>query len=477
MNRFGHRFLFLPALLLCLLLGVSPVYAQTDCLVQAEIPASECQALLDLYNSTNGPGWTANAGWNLDNFPCAWTGISCSGGQVTNLFMFNNQLSGPLPASIGDLTALDVLNLQSNMLTGPIPASIGNIAGMNSLRLSNNMLTGPIPASISNMTGLVSLVLQDNQLDGTIPVSLSLLNPETIRLDANLLTGSIPPELGVMNLVQTLRLDDNQLTGPIPPEIGNMTSLITLRLDVNQLTGTVPLPVAEVGAAALAGCDMTGNTPSLCMPDTPDYQILGDPICGLPLDANCQPLPVELTSFTAHADGNAVVLRWQTASETDNAGFEVQHRDAAGGDWQPLDFIDGAGTTTRPQHYTYQTSPLEPGTYTFRLRQVDLDGTFAYSPVVEVVLAVPNGMRLSVPFPNPAATDTHIAYSQSTTGPLTLAVYDAVGRRVHTVHEGTLGGGHSHRFVLPVASWPVGVYFVRASGPNGQQSRALHLVR
>src|SRR5690606_32421823 len=102
-------------------------------------------------------------------------------------------------------------------------------------------------------------------------------------------------------------------------------------------------------------------------------------------------LPVELSSFTATLDGEAVVLRWETASETNNAGFEVEYaavetRRGASLPWQRLAFVDGAGTTATAQTYAYRAEGLSPGRYAFRLRQVDFDGAFVYGPEVEVTV-------------------------------------------------------------------------------------------
>src|SRR5690606_28712319 len=90
-------------------------------------------------------------------------------------------------------------------------------------------------------------------------------------------------------------------------------------------------------------------------------------------------LPGELVSFTATLDGPDGVLAWQTASETNNAGFEVEHtavetRRGASLPWQRLAFVAGRGTTAEPQSYTYRAAGLEPGRHVFRLRQVDYDG-------------------------------------------------------------------------------------------------------
>ena len=97
-----------------------------------------------------------------------------------------------------------------------------------------------------------------------------------------------------------------------------------------------------------------------------------------------QKLPVELASFEATADGeNTVELSWQTASETNNEGFEVQ-RQLGEDDWTSLGFLEGAGTTTEAQTYLYTAEDVPAGSQQFRLKQVDLDGDSTYSDTASV---------------------------------------------------------------------------------------------
>jgi len=84
---------------------IMPTSASGNCAEVTEIPATECEILLDLYNSTNGEQWNANLGWNVTNTPCSWTGIICGDGQVTKVSLQRNQLSGSIPAELGNLTS------------------------------------------------------------------------------------------------------------------------------------------------------------------------------------------------------------------------------------------------------------------------------------------------------------------------------------------------------------------------------------
>ncbi len=191
----------------------SLVYAETDCSVVTEIPTAQCEALVALYNSTDGDNWKDNTGWKQTNTPCSWFGVICSGGSsIFNISMSNNQLTGSIP----DLSAL--INLRH-------------------IFLSNNQLTGSIP-NFNRSDKLINLYLQDNQFTGSIPDFNALTNLEDLRLNNNQLTGSIPNFSTLANL-RILYLNNNQLTGFIP-DFSLLTNLLVLVLNDNQLTGSIP---------------------------------------------------------------------------------------------------------------------------------------------------------------------------------------------------------------------------------------------
>src|SRR5574338_243249 len=105
-------------------------------------------------------------------------------------------------------------------------------------------------------------------------------------------------------------------------------------------------------------------------------------------------VPVELTSFVASVNGKNVDLSWITATETNNSGFEVE-RKSANSNWQKVGFVNGNGTTTEKQSYFYSDKNLSEGKYSYRLKQVDFNGTFEYSKVVEVEVVAPNKFELA----------------------------------------------------------------------------------
>ena len=216
-----------------------------DCAVVTKIPSTECEILIDLYNSTGGANWQRNAGWNVTNMPCSWYGVSCSGGHVSGLDLFLNQLTGEIPSELGNLTNLTYLDMSGNQLSASIPTELGNLSNLEFLGLSGNQLTGEIPTELGNLNNLRNIWLHDNSVTGSIPRELgNLTNLESFSLSRNQLTGEIPRELGNLTNLESLSLSRNQLTGSIPSELDNLSNLTVLSLGYNELTGLIP---AELG--------------------------------------------------------------------------------------------------------------------------------------------------------------------------------------------------------------------------------------
>jgi Leucine-rich repeat (LRR) protein len=214
-----------------------------DCSLVTQIPVADCQALVDLYNSTNGNGWTVKTGWVSNYTPCTnWHGITCSAGRVRGINLSQNNLSGIIPASLGNLTGIQTLYLQKNNLTGSIPTTLQNLTALQIIDLAFNNLSGQIPTSLSSLINLRQLNLGFNQLTGSIPAQLGALNNlELLWLMSNQITGTIPPELGNLSKLQQLMLNRNMLTGPIPHQLANLVNLGRLVLANNQLTGPIPV--------------------------------------------------------------------------------------------------------------------------------------------------------------------------------------------------------------------------------------------
>ena len=228
----------------------------TDCAtVNTAISEVECLALVALYDSTNGAGWTNNTGWIQDD-PCAWYGVTCSGVQVTQLSLGNNNLSGSIPTEIGNLTGLTHVYLWGNALSGAIPTEIGNLTGLIKLQLDGNALSGPIPSSIGNLTSLTRLALDVNALSGEVPSSITnLTNLTNLYLGGNgCLWASVPVTTFVTGLGEGWALNDACKPAPAPAPVvvcGALCEGVTVLVDVDGVS-RVQVPSGLMGLLDLS---------------------------------------------------------------------------------------------------------------------------------------------------------------------------------------------------------------------------------
>ena len=209
-------------------------------------------ALVALYNSTNGPGWTNNDNW-LEGPLDSWYGVFIDDLIFRNLDLRNNNLSGSIPPELGNLSPLLIvgqgrgINLSNNLLTGNIPPELFNIQayGGIDINLSYNLITGPIPSQIGNMySEVLTLNFSNNQLTGSIPVELGQISAEYLSLDFsnNHLTGTLPQELyNIIGFtIVKLNFSHNQLIGSILSDIENLEELNNFNVSYNNLSGAVP---------------------------------------------------------------------------------------------------------------------------------------------------------------------------------------------------------------------------------------------
>ncbi len=179
-------------------------------------------------------------------------------------------------------------------------------------------------------------------------------------------------------------------------------------------------------------------------------------------------VPVEMTSFTASVDKNTVNLLWRTATESNNSGFMIERKSA--GEYEQIGFVPGSGTITEPASYTFKDSNLQPGTYSYRLKQIDFDGTFEYSYSVEADITAPETFSLYQNYPNPFNPVTRITFSLASNANVTLKVFDALGQEVMTLLNEKLTEG-IHTYDLNAAGLNSGVYFYKidANGEDGSE--------
>jgi hypothetical protein len=191
------------------------------------------------------------------------------------------------------------------------------------------------------------------------------------------------------------------------------------------------------------------------------------------------PLPVELTSFTAISKGRGVELVWNTATEVNNYGFEIEKgrmKDELGSmNWEKIGFVEGNGTTNAPKSYTFVDGSAS-GTVAYRLKQIDRDGSFEYSNQVEVTIAAPKEFALMQNHPNPFNPATAINYTLPVAGHVTLKIYNLIGKEVATLVNGVQDAGVKVA-QFDASQLPSGIYFYTLRTNSFSATRKMMLLK
>jgi hypothetical protein len=249
-------------------------------------------------------------------------------------------------------------------------------------------------------------------------------------------------------------------------------------LDVSDLT----MMGASDAAAGSFSPSTIGTTPS-------DYQVnrsmtdqsvlSGTYYIGVTADS---PLPVSLMSFHAGVKNGAVLLQWNTATETNNYGFEVERNAEKTSDalsdqgWTTIGFANGHGTTNAPQSYNFADIHAT-GAYAYRLKQIDRDGRFTYSKEIEASISAPAVFALSQNYPNPFNPSTDISFTVPSDGLVTLKIYNAIGQEVATLFSGEAKAGTYNQVQFNASGLASGLYFSRLEYDGKMQSKKMTLLK
>jgi N-acetylneuraminic acid mutarotase len=168
-------------------------------------------------------------------------------------------------------------------------------------------------------------------------------------------------------------------------------------------------------------------------------------------------IPVELTSFTATTNGKKVTLNWSTSTELNNLGFEIQ-RSTEGIEFITVGFVNGNGTTTEPQTYSYADKNLDNGKYYYRLKQVDYNGSYEYSDVVEVDFRAFISFLLEQNYPNPFNPSTTIGFGLQEKCNIKITIMNSIGEEVAVLLNEEMDSGY-HTVEFNASNLPSGVYF------------------
>mgnify|MGYP001401715933 CR=1 FL=1 len=190
-------------------------------------------------------------------------------------------------------------------------------------------------------------------------------------------------------------------------------------------------------------------------------------------------IPVELASFSAAVSGNTVTLSWNTGTESNNRGFEIQ-RSSNNREWLTLGFITGSGTSVAPKNYSYTDFDLKSGNYYYRLRQIDMDGTSKlYSLNSVIQIGTPASFALNQNYPNPFNPSTTISYSIPKSDVVTLKIYNILGSEVATLVNGYQEAG-SYTLTVSTSemqSLSSGVYFYTLTNGGNTLTRKMTLLK
>ena len=193
---------------------------------------------------------------------------------------------------------------------------------------------------------------------------------------------------------------------------------------------------------------------------------------------NAAALPVQLISFSAIAGGLTTHLRWSTATETNNYGFEIGRRSVGvfgqqgvpsppngepeASSWATIGFVQGSGTSSSPREYSFTEKLSTPGRYAYRLKQIDHDGTYEYHHAAEVEVGLmPRRLELFPNYPNPFNPTTSIGFTLPENGRSVLKVFDMLGREIRTLFEGEAEAGRLYQTTFEATHLPGGLYLSR----------------
>ena len=353
----------------------------------------------------------------------------------------SSTLSGNSSANqAGGIYNRGMLTVNNSTLSGNSASYYNGIMNGGPATIRNSTIVGPGTQLYSEHTLHLSNTIMDDTAD-TAEVDCENQGTLTTNVSNLIADGSCSAAYSGDPLLGPLA-DNGGLTWTHLPLAGSPV------LDRGDAATCAALPGGDVDQRGLARADGDGDTAAQC-----DIGAV---------EAQMDELPVELVSFTALASGADVLLHWTTASETNNAGFEVERMDAQ--TWMRLAFVEGHGTTAEAQSYGYRLEGLAPGAYRFRLKQIDHDGGARYSPEAEVTVELAEAFVLSGAYPNPFNPRTTFTLSVAQAQHVEVAVFDVLGRQVARLFDGPMEAGQAQVLDFDGAGLASGTYVIAVSG-------------
>ena len=180
-------------------------------------------------------------------------------------------------------------------------------------------------------------------------------------------------------------------------------------------------------------------------------------------------LPVEMISFTAKTNNGNVELNWETKTEINNRGFEIERYS---NQWNKIAFVSGHGTTTEASKYSFTDRNVTGDLIKYRLKQIDYDGSFTYSRILEIKLNVIENYKLCQNYPNPFNPSTTISYVLPEDGHVKLEIFNSLGQKVETLLNKTMQKG-VHKIIWNAQNVPSGTYFYKITVNNFSQANKM----
>ncbi|MEM1094914.1 MAG: T9SS type A sorting domain-containing protein [Bacteroidota bacterium] len=424
---------------------------------------------------------------------------------LTVLRLNNNGLLGPIPGTFANLKRLQILDLGHNILYDPIPtAALAGLDSLFRLDLSHNQLDGTFGLALAELGQSLSFCQAEQNRSVCLPdrpAFRSLTDAASIcglPFDAACpVCHGEPSDAGTCEVLGTLfeqtqgsvwqqrdgwlttsdpcqwygvgcegatvtsiRLPQNGLSGVLPNALAEMSGLHTLDLRGNDLRGPLPLTLAAA-FADLGQCNLTTQS-SLCLPDTPAYQLFlsGGSVCGLAPDRGCSDQGVWLSVEASTGADGTLQLSWALADLDAGGSFRLERRVGEA-------FVPSEAQTTLTDlaagRYRFDIDGLNPGTHVLRVQHVLADGSISTSPEVEVFVIDARGLTLSAPYPNPSRDRITVTAGSTTDRQLDVRLYDALGREVRLLDRLTLRAGTPLTRSFSVGALPPGLYFIRAA--------------
>jgi len=191
-------------------------------------------------------------------------------------------------------------------------------------------------------------------------------------------------------------------------------------------------------------------------------------------------VPVELVSFNAEMFDGSVILRWSTATEINNEGFQIEKREKSDvknqTEFTNVAFVNGKGTTTEKTFYTLKDKNEKPGTYVYRLKQIDFNGSFSYSNEIEVEVLGPKDFALYQNYPNPFNPSTTIKFALPVKTNLSLGVYNMLGEKVAELVSREMEEGY-HEVIFNASELSSGIYFYKIESEKFNSTKKMILIK